>query len=179
MLEVGNCQMTNDEEKTHFALWALAKSPMIIGCDLTKVSKESLSILMNKDLIAVNQDPASTQAKCMIGCNYWDTILRRPSVWQTKLSTGEVVVAVVNWRENNWKNYKFYLTDVGLAPKDGDSILVRDLIEQKEIGSFVDSHDRGSVSVDSIPGHGSKVFKFTVVPSEVSTTAEEPVFLAN
>jgi alpha-galactosidase len=54
MLEVGNGGMTLDEEKTHFALWALAKAPLIIGCDLTTVSAESLAILKNKNLIAVN-----------------------------------------------------------------------------------------------------------------------------
>lgn len=54
MLEVGNGGMTEDEEKTHFALWAIAKAPLIIGCDLTTVKKSSLDILMNESLIAVN-----------------------------------------------------------------------------------------------------------------------------
>lgn len=38
MLEVGNGGLTYDEEKTHFAMWCLAKAPLIIGCDLTTVS---------------------------------------------------------------------------------------------------------------------------------------------
>lgn len=54
MLEIGNNNLTIDEEKTHFALWAISKSPLIIGCDLYKVQIESLEILMNKDLIDVN-----------------------------------------------------------------------------------------------------------------------------
>ena len=54
MLEVGNGGMTINEEKTHFALWALAKAPLIIGCDLTNVRPESLAILKNKWLIDVN-----------------------------------------------------------------------------------------------------------------------------
>lgn len=54
MLEVGNGGLTHDEEKTHFAMWALAKAPLIMGCDLTAVSQESLDILTNTDLIAVN-----------------------------------------------------------------------------------------------------------------------------
>ena len=33
MLEVGNGGLTHEEEKTHFAMWALAKAPLIIGCD--------------------------------------------------------------------------------------------------------------------------------------------------
>ena len=38
MLEIGNGGLTHEEEKTHFALWALAKAPLIIGCDLSTAS---------------------------------------------------------------------------------------------------------------------------------------------
>jgi len=37
MLEIGNGGMNEEEEKTHFALWAIAKAPLLIGCDLSKV----------------------------------------------------------------------------------------------------------------------------------------------
>jgi alpha-galactosidase len=40
---------------THFALWAFSKAPLLIGCDLSTVSQQSLDILMNKELIAINQ----------------------------------------------------------------------------------------------------------------------------
>ena len=56
MLELGNGALTHEEEKTHFALWALAKAPLIIGCDLNKVSADTLAILKNENIIAVNQD---------------------------------------------------------------------------------------------------------------------------
>jgi alpha-galactosidase len=45
MLEIGNEGLDFTEERSHFALWALAKAPLIIGCDLATVSKESLAIL--------------------------------------------------------------------------------------------------------------------------------------
>ena len=60
MLEVGNGGLTIEEEKTHFAMWALAKAPLIIGCDITTARQESIDILKNTDLIAVNQDPNSS-----------------------------------------------------------------------------------------------------------------------
>lgn len=56
MLQIGNGVLTADEEKTHFALWAYAKAPLLIGADLDTISKDSLAILQNKDLIAINQD---------------------------------------------------------------------------------------------------------------------------
>ena len=54
MLEIGNGGLTLEEEKTHFALWAISKAPLIIGADLSKISNESLAVLMNEDLIKVN-----------------------------------------------------------------------------------------------------------------------------
>jgi alpha-galactosidase len=54
MLEVGNGGMTIEEEKTHFALWAFAKSPLIMGNDLTNIRDKSLEILKNTEIIAIN-----------------------------------------------------------------------------------------------------------------------------
>lgn len=59
MLEVGVKKgdkngMNIYEEQTHFALWAITKAPLIIGADLRTIHKDSLDILMNKDLIAFN-----------------------------------------------------------------------------------------------------------------------------
>lgn len=54
MLEVGVGGLNHDEEMTHFALWAVSKSPLIIGADLVNIGDESLAILKNKDLIAIN-----------------------------------------------------------------------------------------------------------------------------
>ena len=49
MLEVGNEGLTLEEEKTHFALWAISKAPLIIGCDLEKTNQDSLKILIHLD----------------------------------------------------------------------------------------------------------------------------------
>lgn len=57
MLEIGNGDLTDAESRTHFALWALMKSPIIIGTDLTQLSDANLAILLNKYLLAFNQDP--------------------------------------------------------------------------------------------------------------------------
>jgi len=48
LLVIGNGVLTLEEEKTHFALWAFAKSPLIISADLTKISQDSLDILTNQ-----------------------------------------------------------------------------------------------------------------------------------
>src|ERR1700733_597753 len=54
MLEIGNGGLTLDEERSHFALWAFAKSPLLIGCDLATVKTSSLNILKSEFLIKVS-----------------------------------------------------------------------------------------------------------------------------
>ena len=61
MLEIGNGGLTLAEQRTHFALWCLMKSPLLIGADPRALSKESLAILTNSFLIAVNQDALGVQ----------------------------------------------------------------------------------------------------------------------
>ena len=56
MLEVGNNGLTLNEQRAHFALWALLKSPLIASADLRHISKEALTILLADEVIAVNQD---------------------------------------------------------------------------------------------------------------------------
>ena len=63
MLEVGNGGMTYDEYRTHFSLWAISKAPLLVGCDVTKMTEETKSILMNPEVIAVNQDPLGIQGR--------------------------------------------------------------------------------------------------------------------
>jgi len=61
MLEVGNGGMTTAEYRSHFSLWALAKAPLIIGCDITKITQATLDILTNPEVIAINQDTLGVQ----------------------------------------------------------------------------------------------------------------------
>ena len=61
MMELGN-GLSYEEEKTHFTMWCMMSSPLLIGCDLTAISEDTLRILKNKELIAVNQDAACLQA---------------------------------------------------------------------------------------------------------------------
>ena len=55
MLEVGNGGMTDVEYQAHFALWSVLKAPLLIGCDITKMSDATKRILFNDEVIAVNQ----------------------------------------------------------------------------------------------------------------------------
>ena len=61
MLEVGR-SMSKIEDETHFGMWCIMASPLLIGCDMANIKPESLKLLCNRDLIALNQDPLHLQA---------------------------------------------------------------------------------------------------------------------
>jgi alpha-galactosidase len=60
MMEVGN-GMTEAEDRTHFTMWAMQAAPLIAGNDFRKMSKQTLQILTNKEVIAVDQDVLGVQ----------------------------------------------------------------------------------------------------------------------
>jgi alpha-galactosidase len=55
--------MTDTEYVTHFSLWSISKAPLIIGFDVRKMNASTLSILTNREVIGVNQDPLGVQGK--------------------------------------------------------------------------------------------------------------------
>jgi alpha-galactosidase len=61
MLEIGNGGMTDDEYRTHMSLWSILASPLLAGNDLRDVKKEILDILTNREVVAIDQDPAGVQ----------------------------------------------------------------------------------------------------------------------
>lgn len=61
MLEVGR-GLSKEEDRTHFGMWCIMSSPLLIGCDMSKLQGETLVLLRNTDLIALNQDSLCIQA---------------------------------------------------------------------------------------------------------------------
>jgi len=94
MLEVGNGGMTTEEYRSHFSIWALAKAPLLIGCDVRSMSNETYEILSNTEVIAVNQDKLGVQGKKVKK----DGDLE---VWAGPLSRDRV--AVVMWNRGSSK----------------------------------------------------------------------------
>ena len=65
MLQVGR-GMSYDEDKTHFSMWCMLNSPLLAGNDLRSMSKQTIEILTNKEVIALNQDEGFAQAIRML-----------------------------------------------------------------------------------------------------------------
>jgi alpha-galactosidase len=62
MLYLGSSKINANQERIHFGLWAIAKSPLVLGLDLNKISDWTLSIIRNKGIIDINQDPLGKAA---------------------------------------------------------------------------------------------------------------------
>jgi alpha-galactosidase len=159
MLEIGNKGLSIEEEKTHFALWAIAKAPLIMGSDLTIIEKESLDILMNKELIAVNQDPTSKQATCRQGCSWTDSIMRHPSVWATETyntdgSKKAIYAVVVNWHTSHIDNIKMDLKLLGL---ESGHFAAYDMFD----GTTDEFKDSNTLGIKRLEKHGCAALKIT------------------
>jgi len=107
MLEVGNGHMTADEYRTHMSLWAILAAPLLAGNDLSKMTPETESILMNKAVIAVDQDPLGKQG---------DRVKQDGDleVWSKPLSGSAVAVGVFN-RSKSDASMTLKLSDVSMA----------------------------------------------------------------
>ena len=55
-------RLTPNEQYTHISLWSLLCSPLLIGCDLTKLDEFTTGLLTNDEIIEINQDPLGKQA---------------------------------------------------------------------------------------------------------------------
>ena len=61
MLEVGR-SLSAIEDRTHFGMWCIMSSPLLIGCDMKHLNTAALNLLRNKEIIALNQDDLCIQA---------------------------------------------------------------------------------------------------------------------
>jgi alpha-galactosidase len=106
MLEVGNGHMTLDEYRTHISLWAILAAPLLAGNDLSQMTAETKSLLVNKDVIAIDQDALGKQGDR----------LRKDGdleIWTRTLSGGAIAVGFFN-RSTSAAPMTLKLSEVGL-----------------------------------------------------------------
>ena len=146
MLQVGR-GMSYEEDKTHFTMWAIMHSPLILGNDLTNMSKETIEIITNKDIIALNQSAFVYQARRLIDFG-------EQEVWAKPListMSGEVVVTLLN-RSKDSETISFDLKSVGLDASK--SYTIKDLWS-KEVFST-----SSEIKITrKVKGHGVVVLK--------------------
>lgn len=156
MLEVGR-GMTDEEDKSHFSMWCILSSPLVLGNDITSMSAATKSILTNEEVIAVNQDTSGLQAHVISdenGLQVWVKNLNRRR-------SKEFVVALFNQNSIpgnisvNWPD----LNIVGNAT-------VRDLWEHNDLGVFETGYSQ------TVPGHGIMLLKVVADSVKLPETFE-------
>ena len=143
MLEVGR-SMSSEEDKTHFGIWCIMSSPLLIGCDMTTLRSEAFDLMTNRDLIALDQDPLGLQAYVV-------------------QHEGETYVLVkdIEERFGTVRAVAFYNPadepcHMGIDLRDLDlagGAAVRDLFERKDIGTVTDRLEA------DVPAHGARIYR--------------------
>ena len=93
MLEVGNGGMTAAEYRAHFSLWAMMAAPLIAGNDIAHMDETTRSILLNKEVIAVDQDALGVQGHRVAKDG-------TSEVWTKPLTGGGVALLLFNRAES-------------------------------------------------------------------------------
>lgn len=143
MLEVGNGGMSASEYQTHMSLWALLAAPLLAGNDLSTMTAETVSLLANRDVIAIDQDAAGNQATRL-----WAK--GATEVWGKELADGSRAVGIFN-RSNEAADahVEIKLGDLGFT----GPVIARNVWTGKGLGTL-----RGKIKV-AVPPHGVVLLK--------------------
>lgn len=135
MMIVGLNVLSEEEERFHFGMWAINKSPLIIGCPVdgsANVPKSSMNIMGNREVVAINQDPLGAQAQLVRRYTEeeWD-------VWAGNLSGSRMVVALANWKSGSSSVAVDLAAVLGIS-----SANARDVWAAKDLGAISGTYQK-------------------------------------
>ncbi|PAK48016.1 alpha-galactosidase [Paenibacillus sp. 7541] len=129
---IGGC---NDiEYKTHFSLWSMMGSPLMIGCDVRKANRATKDILLNPDLLAINQDAEARGAYRIKPEPQWfhtDDVFMLVKV----LTDGDLAIGFFNLSDSQ-RELSLQFWDMGLPYAAGYALSLYDCWEHKELGVY-------------------------------------------
>jgi alpha-galactosidase len=136
MLEVGNGGMSADEYRTHMSLWAILAAPLLAGNDLTTMTPETVAMLTNRDVIAIDQDAAGKQG---------DRVSAEGpiEIWVRPLADGSKAVGIFN-RHPSPLSTQVDFSKLGFTR----GVKAKDLWLSKDLGTI------SAPYAVTIPGHG-------------------------
>ena len=140
----GNTHPTHlkpNEQITHMTMWSLLSSPLLIGCDLTRLDPFTLALLTNDEVLDVNQDPLGKPAGRIADSD--DT-----EIWARPLFDGTKAVGLVNLGSDK-TDVSVTWAQLGLTGKQP----IRDLWQQKDMGTSTTGY------TVAVPAHGSILIK--------------------
>lgn len=132
MMEVGN-GMSTSEDRAHFTMWAMIAAPLIAGNNLSDMSQETIDILTNKEMIAINQDTLGVQGfkyKAENGLETWFKPLKNGDWAVTFLNRGAEEMDInFDWKKESVKDPDFEYN----ADFVKNEYKIRDLWEHKNL----------------------------------------------
>ncbi|WUH89265.1 carbohydrate-binding protein [Streptomyces sp. NBC_00433] len=162
-VDVGNGAMdglTKAERQSYLTLWAINKSPLFTGDDLTALDDYGVSLLTNREVIAVDQNTSPVARPV--------TPVGDQQVWATRNPDGSYTVALFNLAAApasvtaDWAALGF----TGAAS-------VRDLWNKQNLGTYKDR------ITEALPAHGSRLLTVKPAGHPVATTGYEAESAAN
>ena len=154
--EKGICGFT--EYKTHFTFWALMNSPLMIGCDITKMDEDAKKILTNKEVIAINQDPAQRQPFEIYQSveEKGKDVAKENCTMAKYLENGDIAIAMFNFKDIKVTN--FIATDVlGLPVSTGKTLEMTELWTGEKVTV------KDGMYLSALEPHDCKIFRAKVV----------------
>lgn len=142
MMVIGMPSLSDAQNRMHMSLWAISGAPLIVGADLTKLSKTTLDTLTNREVLAVDQDPLGLQcvkvAEPSAGLQAWAKRLAGPGRW---------AVLLLN-RTTTSASIPVHWSALGLPPSS--SATVRNLWTHKDLGSYTSSYAANVPAGDAV-----------------------------
>ncbi|KAH8120409.1 glycoside hydrolase [Phellopilus nigrolimitatus] len=142
MMEIGNGDLTIEEQRSHFAAWAFLKSPILLGTNLSALTEEQVAIVSNSELLAFSQDmTVAAPAKALA------TDSSSPPQYYSGTSSVGIHIFMINFG-GSAATMSFDFTDIdGL--EGGETYLVHDMWTGDDIGTFSGSFSTSLASHDS------------------------------
>lgn len=145
----GSWSSWGSEDRAHFSMWAMLSAPLMAGNDLRNMKKQTMEILTNKDVIAINQDSLGVQA-----LKYSDNE-NGVEVWVKPLRNGDWAICFLNKTEQKRKiefdwSKKYINDDISKHTLNTNDIVfvIKDLWTKKNLGTTkkkllteIDVHD--------------------------------------
>jgi alpha-galactosidase len=136
MLEVGNGGMNMEEYRTHMSLWAILAAPLLAGNDLTSMSPETIALLTNREVIAIDQDPAGKQGDRF-------SAEGPTEIWTRPLADGSKAIGLFN-RQDGPLDVQVDFHELGFK----GTVKVRDVWKQQQLNPMTGAYEI------RVPGHG-------------------------
>ena len=124
---VGLEGLNDTQYKTHFSIWALLGSPLMIGCDIRNMNEETLKILTNKELIKINQDEDCRQVFKLT--NIWDGNVK---AYAKNLENGDIALGFFNLGSAA-AIVRVNLDELGLPESTGKTLCMRNVWEDETV----------------------------------------------